>query len=74
MVAAHKIETAVLSEIGAGPNLLSKEHATAVKERERRILYDADMGKVRIEMIKPTDGSARNEAGATDRRAKDHVA
>ncbi len=66
MVDAHKIETAVLCEIGADPNLLSKEQTATVKERVRRIAYDADTGKVHIEMIKPPDGSARDEAEATD--------
>ena len=66
MVAAHEIETVVLREIGAGHHLLSKEQATAVKERVRGIVYDADT-EVRIEMIKPPDDSARDEAGATDR-------
>jgi hypothetical protein len=59
MVAAHEIET----------DLLSKEQTAAVKERVRRAVYDADAGKVRIEMIKPPDDSARDEAEATDRRA-----
>ena len=68
MVAAHEIETAVLREIGAGPSLLSKEQAASVKERVRGIVYDADTGKVRIEMIKPPDDSARDEAEATGRR------
>lgn len=63
------IETAVLREIGAGHHLLSKEQAAAVKERGRKIVCDADTGKFRIEMIRPPDGSARDEAEATDRRA-----
>ena len=69
MVSAHEIESAVLSEIGTGPNLLSKEQTTAVKERVRRIVYDAATGKVRIEMIKPPDGSAGDEGEATDPHA-----
>jgi hypothetical protein len=69
MVAAHEIETVVLREIGAGHHLLSKEQATAVKERVRGIVYDADTGKVRIKTIKRPDDSARDEAEATDRRA-----
>jgi len=68
MVDAHEIETAGLREIGAGHHLLSKEQAAAIKERVRKIDYDADTGKVRIEMIKPPDDSARDEAEATDRR------
>jgi hypothetical protein len=35
MVVAYEIETAVFGEIGAGPNLLSKEQAATVKERAR---------------------------------------
>lgn len=69
MIAAHQIETAVLREIGVCPNLLSKEQAAAVEERVQGIVYDADTGKVRIEMIKPPGDSARDEAEATDRRA-----
>lgn len=69
MVAAHDIETAVLSQIGGCAHLLSKEQAAAVKERVRGIVYCADTGKVRIEMIKPPDDSARDEAEATDQRA-----
>lgn len=67
-VDAHEIETAVLREIGAEHHLLSKEQAAAVKERVRGIVYDADTGKVRNEMIKPPDDSARNEAEANGRR------
>lgn len=67
MVDAHAIETAVVREIGVDPNLLSK--AAAVKERVRGIIYDADTGKVRIEMIKPPDCWARDEAEATDPHA-----
>ena len=58
-----------LSQIGGCAELLSKERAAAVKKRVRRIVYDADTGKVRIEMIKLSDDSARNEAEATERRA-----
>ena len=68
MIDAHEIETAVLEQIGAGHHRLSKEQAAAVKERVRKIVYDADTGKVRIAMIRPPDGSACDEAEATDRR------
>jgi hypothetical protein len=40
------------------------EQSDAVTERAGRILFDAASGKVRIEMIKPPDGSARDEAEA----------
>ena len=69
MVAAHAVETAVLTEIGADSKLTLQEQADLVKERVRKIVYDANLGKVRIEMIKPPDGWARDEAEATDRRA-----
>ena len=69
MVAAHEIETAVLSQIGVSAKLLSKEQEAAVKERIRGIVYEADTGKLRIEMIKPPDDSARDEAEATERRS-----
>jgi hypothetical protein len=52
MVPAYAIESAVLSEIGAGPGLTSKEQA-AVKETVPAIVYDAASGKVRIDLIKP---------------------
>jgi len=68
MVAAHEIETAVLTEIGTCPDLTSKEQATTVRDRVRGIVYYAGTGKVRIEMIKPPDDSARDEAEATGRR------
>ncbi len=74
MVNAYAIETAVLAELGVGSRLFSKEQSDAVKERTRKIVFDAASGKVRIEMIKPPDGSARGEAeaagqhGATGRR------
>ena len=69
MVAAHEIETVVLTEAGTCPDLTSKEQATAVKDRVRGIVYYAGTGKLRIEMTKPPDGSAGDEAEATDRRA-----
>ena len=69
MASAHGIEAAVLSVIGASPKLTSKEQCAAVKEMVRGIVYDPGSGTVRIELIKPLDGSARAEAEATDRRA-----
>ena len=53
MVPAYAIESAVLSEIGAGPGLTSKEQAAAVKEAVPAIVHDAASGKVRIDLIKP---------------------
>ena len=53
MVPAYAIESAVLSEIGAGPGLTSKEQPAAVKETVPAIVYDAASGKVRIDLIKP---------------------
>ena len=41
----------------------------AVKDRVRGIVYYAGTGKLRIEMIKRPDDSARDEAEATDRLA-----
>jgi site-specific DNA recombinase len=69
MASAYEIETAVLSVIRASPKLTSKEQCAAVKEMVRGIVYDARSGTVRIELIKPLDGSAHAEAEATDRRA-----
>ena len=69
MVNAYAIEAAVLAELGVGSTLSSKEQADAVKDRAARILFDATSGKVRIELIKPPDGSARDEAEATGQHA-----
>ena len=65
MVSVYAIEAAVLAELGVGSRLASKEQSDAVKERAVKILFDAASGKVRIEVIKPPDGSARDEAEAT---------
>ena len=70
MVNAYAIEAAVLAELGVGSRLSSKEQADVVKERAARILFDATSGKVRIELIKPPDGSARDEAEATGQHAE----
>lgn len=67
MISAYEIETAVLSEIGAGPGLTSKEQEAAVKEAVGKIVYDADSRKVRIDLIKPPGGSVGDEAATTDR-------
>ena len=69
MASAHEIENAVLSVIGANAKLLSKEQCAAVKEMVRGVVYDAGSRSVRIELIKPLDGSAHAEAEATDRPA-----
>ena len=70
MVNASAIEAAVLAELGVGSRLSSKEQSDAVKERACKILFDAASGKVRIEVIKPPDGSARDEAEATGQHAE----
>ena len=70
MVNAYALEAAVLAELGVDSRLSSKEQADAVKERAARILFDATSGKVRIELIKPLDGSARDEAEATGQHAE----
>lgn len=69
MVNAHAIETAVLAELGVVSRLSSKEQSDTAKERACKILFDAASGKVRIEVIKPRDGSARDEAQATGQHA-----
>ena len=69
MVNAHAIEAAVLAELGVALRLPSKEQFDAVKERACKILFDAASGKVRTEVIKPLDGSARDEAEATGQLA-----
>lgn len=69
MVNAHAIESAVLAELGVGSRLSSKDQSYAVKELAGKILFDAASGKVRIELIKPPDDSARDEAEATGQRA-----
>ena len=70
MVNAYAMEAAVLAELGVGSRLSSKEQSDAVKERVCKILFEAASGKVRIELIKPPDGSARDEAEATGQHAK----
>ena len=65
MVNAYAIEAAVLAELGVGSRFSPKEQADAVQERAARSLFYATSGKVRIELIKPPDGSARDEAEAT---------
>jgi hypothetical protein len=45
------------------------EQAASIKERVREIVYDADAGTARIEMVKPPDGSAGDEVEATDPQA-----
>lgn len=67
MIASYEIETAVLSRIGAGIGLTSKEQEVAVRAAVRDALFDAVSGKVRVELIKPPDGSARDGAATTDR-------
>ena len=56
MISAYEIETAVLSEIGAGPKLTSKEQQAAVREAVRAAIYDAPSGKVKIELVAPRGG------------------
>ena len=51
MISAHEIETAVLSEIGAGPKLTTKEQQAAVREAVRAAVYDAPSGNVKIELV-----------------------
>jgi hypothetical protein len=51
MISAFEIETAVLSEIGAGARLTSKEQQAAVREAVRAVVYDAAAGKVKIQLI-----------------------
>ena len=67
MILCFEVESAVLTEIGAGPGLTSKEQEGLVREAVRKVVYDAAAGTVRIDLIKRPDGSARDEAAATDR-------
>ena len=53
MISAYEIETAVLSEIGGGPKLTSKEQQAAVREAVRAAVYDAPSGNVKIELVAP---------------------
>jgi hypothetical protein len=55
IISAYEIETAVLSEMGDGPELSTKEQEGVVREAARSIIYDAASGRVRIELIKPGD-------------------
>lgn len=65
MISAHEIETVVLSEIGAGPGLSTKEPEHVLREAVRSVIYDAASGKVKIDLIKTPDGSARDQAAST---------
>lgn len=67
MVSSFEVESTVLSEIGAGQGLTSKAQEGLVREAVRKVVYDAVAGTVRIDLIKRPDGSARDEAAATDR-------
>ncbi len=53
MISAYEIESAVLSEIGAGPKLTSKEQHAAVRAAVRAAVYDAPSGNVKIELVAP---------------------
>lgn len=64
----HAIEAAVV-ELGIGARLFSNEQFDAVRERACKILFDGTPGKVRIEVIKPPDDSAHDEAEATGQHA-----
>ena len=55
MISAYEIETAILSEIGAGSKLTSKEQQAAV----RAAVYDAASGNVKIELITPRGGNIK---------------
>lgn len=61
MISAYEIETAVLSEIGAGPGLSTKGQEGVVRGAVRSVIYDSSSRKVKIDWIKPPDGSARDE-------------
>ena len=56
MVSAYEIETAVLSEIGAGPKLTSKEQQAAVRAAVRAAVYDTSSGRVKIELVAARGG------------------
>ena len=56
MISSYEIETAVLSEIGAGSKRTSKEQQAAVREAVRAAVYDAPSGKVKIELVAPPGG------------------
>ena len=56
MISAYEVETAVLSETGAGPKLTSKEQQAAVRAAVRAAVYDAPSGNVKIELIAPRGG------------------
>ncbi len=59
MISAYEIETAVLSGIGAGPKLTSREQQAAVRAAVRAAVYDAASGNVKIELIAPHGGNMK---------------
>jgi hypothetical protein len=56
MISAYDIETAVLSEIGAGTKRTSKEQQAAVRAAVHAAVYDAPSRNVKIERIAPLGG------------------
>jgi DNA invertase Pin-like site-specific DNA recombinase len=68
MISAYEIETAVLSEIGAGPKLTSKKQQAAVRAAVRAAVYDAASGNVKIELIAPHGGNMKQGATRSERR------
>jgi hypothetical protein len=59
MISAYEIETAVLSEIGAGTKRTSKEQQAAVRAAVHAAVYDAPSGNVKIELIAPHGGNMK---------------
>ncbi len=53
MISAGEVEAAVLTEIGVGLSLVSKEQTAKVKEALRFVTYDATSGMLKLVRIEP---------------------
>ena len=53
MISAGEVETAVLTEIGVGLSLVSKEQTAKVKEVLRSVTYDATSRMLKLVRIEP---------------------
>ena len=53
MISAGEVETAVLTEVGVGLSLVSKEQAAKVKEAVRSVTYDATSRMLKLVRIEP---------------------
>lgn len=58
MISAGEVEAAVLTEIGVGLSVVSKEQTAKVKEVLRSVTYDATSGMLKLVRIEPAGSPA----------------